>query len=1018
MSGQLLKEVSANVIQGGTYNGDISVSSMVSTSNRTERVEYVSSGTGKLTTVSTAASQVNDVAITWPGFSPTGGQVLSAVDTSGQLTWAAALTGSDPLLTVSQRIRVKKNPGVGEFLFIADALASITDASAIKPYFVEIAPGVYNEGNLVIPAFVSVKGMDEKSSIVVPTASVHTFILGENSDIRNISIIGPTSSGFASVYMNGTGKCTMASVLVDGADIGFYMNATGSNNIKCNAQALVTAKTVTSAVFATHTGGSASSDFVIEGFEFNNTDTGVSNTILTVDGANSILTLLSATLALNPGEPPFGTAASVLNGGHLKIIGGRIDDFITGVSVPADGGSPDVVISAVDMSNTTTHINMANPNATGYYFTDITDLNLLTINQSSTFHLSNRDNLSVRVAVKGGDFSTLHEALAYVAAQVPTEVTPWSVLVGPGTFTVSNPVTVPQFVSIRGAGTGTSIVVAVDNNENLFNIGGSDVEIRDMTTVGPHFASAIFFDGEPVGPYFFRYTFFTNLDIAAARYGIDLVNTNGIVNVSATSISVGGIGANVDGAFSRVLFRFTQNNASPNNLIACKITDIQIGVAVGEAATGVPPYDSFTAIETNGFTGAPQIVIVLISGNIIQFQPPAGTVAKAFDLENTDLEVGSLIVRNFHQGLIFRASTLPSVVAIGSMNSTNNTTDVIIETTNVTGVIRSTNSLIAKVDDTAAPGHDVSFLIQGPLFEGISFTGPVNMGESFDTITPMLQSFQHSATTTGLLLGGAFSLTGGLGIGVAAGSGYITTTADGNPVYVNWDALTETMPANDDMYVSVTSAGALQLTESLPSEYAAIIIARVKSDGTGIVFVEDICRQALHTPTLLDTTLRDAFGPIVSNGIIGEAGTAAFQIDVSSGKYYYSTHEYSPSGGSDITFTPLFHSSGVFVSGTPVNVLSAAEARRYDDGTDLVALGGGNWVKHALYVLNDGPNEKYLFVYGQTEFASQSAAENGTLPLQPPFVGENLAAVSAFVLGDASVDWVTVLTHKQLLFHH
>ena len=316
---------------------------------------------------------------------------------------------------------------------------------------------------------------------------------------------------------------------------------------------------------------------------------------------------------------------------------------------------------------------------------------------------------------------------------------------------------------------------------------------------------------------------------------------------------------------------------------------------------------------------------------------------------------------------------------------------------------------MSKVDDSAAPTHDVSFLIQGPLSEGVTFTGPVNMGETFDTITPMLQSFQHSGTTTGILLGGAFTLTGGLGIQVAAGSGYITTTAEGNPVFVEWtSALTDTMPVSVDRFVSVTPAGAIQFTASVPSVYAAIIIARVKSDASAIVFIERIARQALHTPTLIDTTLRDAFGPIVASGIIGAAGTAAFQIDVSSGKYFYSTQEYAPTGGSDITFTPFFHSSGVFVNGTAVSVLSAANARRYDNGTDLVALGGGKWVKHALYVLNDGADEFYMFIYGQTEFASQSAAENGALPLQPAFVNENLAGVAAFVLGDASVDWVTV----------
>ncbi len=1008
MSGAFLKEISANVFAGGTYSGDIDATTITSTSTRMDRVEYVSSGTEKITSVSTADSQVGDVSITWPGFNPTGGQVLSAADASGQLTWATALSSADPLLTVAQRVRVKQNPGVGEFLFIASAIASITDASSSKPYFVEVGPGVYTEGNITVPAFVSVQGMDQKSTIVVPTAGVHTFLLTANSDLRKLTIQGSTSTGFAAVAATATGSCSLKDVYVQGADIGLLLDATGSNAIKCNAEHLILAQTVTNGVLVRSV-GSAVAELVIEGFGFNNTATATSETVLESNGANSVLTVVGGTMSLNLGEAAYGTGMLVQNGGELKLLGGKVASFVTGLSVPSDAGTPTVVLSAVDFSNTTTHVNVANANTLGYVNGDISDLSTLSINQSAPFRVSNMDNLSVHVAVKGGDFSTVEDALAFVASQTPTAVTPWKVFIGAGTYTVANPVTVPQFVYIQGASSSSTILIAGDNDENLFNFGGNDVVVTDMSTVGPNNAAAFFFDGEPLGPYFFRYTFLTNLDISAARYGIDFINTNGIVNASLTSISVGGIGADMNGAFSRVLIRLTQDNADATKPIALKIVDLQVGVSSGQEATGVPPYDSFTVLEHNGFTGAPQTLIGIISGVVIQFAPAVGTVAKAFDLENVDFEVDGLIIRNFHEGVEFRASTLPCSTAIGSINATGNTTDIIIANNNVSGVIRATNSQVSKVDDSSATDHDVSFLIQGPLTEGTTFTGPVNMGESFDTITSMLQSFQHSGTTTGILLGGAFSLTGGLGIQVAAGSGYVTGTDEGNPSYVEWSsALTDTMPADVDRFVSVTSAGAIQLTSSAPSTYAAIVIARVKSDATGIVFVERIARQALHTPTLLDTTMRDAFGPIVASGIIGAAGTAAFQIDVGSGKYFYSTHEYSPSGGSDITFTPLFHSSGVFVSGTPVNVLSAANARRYDDGTDLVALGVGNWVKHALYVLNDGADEKYLFIYGQTEFASQSAAENGALPLQPAFVGENLAGVSAFVLGDASTDWVTI----------
>lgn len=1005
MSGQLLKEVSANVFQGGSYAGEIEATSITSTSNRTERIEYISSGTDRTTTVSTAPSQVNDVSITWPGFSPVGGQVLSAADASGQLTWATALSSSDPLLTVNQRIRVKKNPGVGEFLFISDALASITDASATKPYFVEVSPGVYTEGNLVIPEYVSVKGMDDVSTIVVPITSNHTFVLGDNADLRDLIIRGGTTPGFAAVYMSGSGRCTLSGVRVDGADIGFWMNAVGSESLKCNAVNLFVSSTTTG-VRARTTGGSADADFVVEGFEFNNTASGVTDTVLDVDGVGSMLVVVGCSLTLNIGEAPYGTAASVVNSGKLKLMSGRVDDFVTAVDVPNDGGTPDVIVSGIDISNTTTHLSVLNPNATGHYTGAVDAIAKFDIIDSSAFHISNTDNRTVEVSLKGGDFTTLNDAVAYVTAKVPSDDEPWLINIGPGTFTVSNPVSVPSFIAIRGSGPTLTGLVADDNDEPMFIILGSNTEFSHFGAIGPRNNATFFYEGESFGPTAFRPVAFYFIDLIEGRYGMDFQNTNGAINSIMVGISSGGWIGPYNGAYTRGIIRITQASPIP---MAFVFVDLRLSVIPGQAATGIPPYDSFTMLQHIGLTGAAPTPMIMYSSTIFQFQPAAGTIGRAFDLENVDISVNSSSVQNYHEGIVFSPSTLPSSVSVSALNAVNNTNDVTIAAPNVSGAIRIITGNVDKIDDSAAPGHNVSFMIQGDQTEGVTFTGPVNMGESFATITPILQSIQHSGTTPGILLGGELTLTGGLGIQVAAGSGYITTTAEGNPVYVSWTSpLTDTMPASVDRFVSVTSAGALQLTGAAPSVYAAIIIARVKSDATGIVFIERIARQALHTPTLLDTTFRDALGPIVSSGIIGAAGTAAFQIDVSSGKYYYSTHEYSPSGGSDITFTPLFHSGGVFVSGTPVNVLSAANARRYDDGTDLVALGGGNWVKHALYVLNDGTDEKFLFVYGQTEFASQSAAENGPLPLQPAFVGENLAGVSAFVVGDASVDWVTV----------
>ena len=986
------------MIDGGTFHGIMEATSVNSTSLRTERVEYVSSGTEKLTTVSTAPSQVGDVAITWPGFAPVGGQVLSAADATGQLTWATALSSVDPLLTVAQRIRVKKNPGVGEFLFIASALASITDASASKPYIVDVGPGVYTEGGMTVPDYVAVKGMAQSSVVVVPTASAHTFTLGDNAGLSDVTIRGATTIGFAAVALTTAGKCSMNRITVEQADIGFLMDATGSDVVSCVAADLVTSKTVTEAVLVRNT-GVAVAKLTLEGFEFNDTNTGISDTILHVDGANAELVVLSVSLALNAGETPYGTALKVTNSGTLRCIGGNINRFALGADAPNDGGSPEIVIDACDFSETTQTTDIANVNATGHYFSDVQSRPSLVVAPAAPFHISSRDNLQVTVAPKGGDFTTIGAAITYVTAQTPSSSTPWMIRVGAGSYSESNPVVVPRYVRVQGSGLTTSIITATDNNSNLFELDAATY-MSDFATVGPSNAAAVSYAGSALA----ENVIVSNVTFGGYQTAVKIRNTDGIALVEL--FQVASTLSQFDGSVARSFISAVQTNV---NRITLRVNALRCATPAGEEATGTPPYTSFTGIGLVGFAGADRMRTLFSAMSITQRAAAAGTVGIAMSLENVTAEINNAFVVNYQTALHMPASTLSTKIGLASISTQDCGTDILVENNNVSGAIRVINGALAKINVTSAPNHAIAFTIEGGVEEGATLTGPINLGATVATVTPMLPSIQQSGTTPGLLNGGVLTLTGGLGIQVATGDGYVTGTAEGVPTYVSWDsALTDTMPADSDRFVSVTSAGALQLTTSPPSVYAAILIARVKSDATGIVFVENISTQALHTPTLLDTTMREAFGPIVASGIIGAAGTAAFQLDVSSGNYFYSTHEYSPAGGSDVTFTPLFHSSGVFVSGPAVNVLSAGDARRYDDGTDLVALGSGKWVKHALYVLNDGADEKYLFIYGQTEFASQGAAENGALPLQPTFVGENLAAVSGLVLGDTSTDWVTV----------
>jgi len=82
----------------------------------------------------------------------------------------------------------------GDFDSIKDAIDSITDASAIKPYAVVVYPGVYAEDPMTLKQFVAVEGVAVGSAIVSPNNnSSPLFTAATATSVRKLYIFGPTS---------------------------------------------------------------------------------------------------------------------------------------------------------------------------------------------------------------------------------------------------------------------------------------------------------------------------------------------------------------------------------------------------------------------------------------------------------------------------------------------------------------------------------------------------------------------------------------------------------------------------------------------------------------------------------------------------------------------------------------------------------------------------------------------------------------------------------------------------------
>ena len=188
------------------------------------------------------------------------------------------------------------------------------------------------------------------------------------------------------------------------------------------------------------------------------------------------------------------------------------------------------------------------------------NLNLITINNSSAFRIANTDNREVTVAIKGGNFTSVSTALAYVTAQTPTDVAPWFIRVGPGSFTESNPLVIPKYVHVEGAGFATTHIIASNNSLNLFALGGSVIHISDFATHGPTLASAIFYTGDFTAD-FLRFTLIHRVDLNGCKHGVYLTNTTGVCACDLISVSNGGVGGNYDGTVTRSCITIDQATA-------------------------------------------------------------------------------------------------------------------------------------------------------------------------------------------------------------------------------------------------------------------------------------------------------------------------------------------------------------------------------------------------------------------------------------------------------------------------
>ena len=129
---------------------------------------------------------------------------------------------------------------------------------------------------------------------------------------------------------------------------------------------------------------------------------------------------------------------------------------------------------------------------------------------------------------------------------------------------------------------------------------------------------------------------------------------------------------------------------------------------------------------------------------------------------------------------------------------------------------------------------------------------------------------------------------------ISSGKGYLVIgdINTGYLRYTEWPQQTVTLSSTNVFYIYVDSTSTVLFSTTKPNTYNNIILYAIRTDGTGVDYVQNIQNSAQYPQIKSDTYLQTAIGPIIVSGLITSTPDNT-HLDVSAGSYYYSTNLFS-----------------------------------------------------------------------------------------------------------------------------
>jgi hypothetical protein len=312
------------------------------------------------------------------GFIPSFGGGLQQDAETGEVTPVFGsgaeeiVQGNDLRLSTAQKKTVKLNPGDGQFSDIQAAIDSITDASASKPYQVNIGPGVYNISDAIVcKPFVFLRG-ERTGTIINQTDETKPCIIGAPaSTVSQVALTGSGISGTDVGLIEYNGDDTiLAPFRMDIIDFQnchtMFKSVVGAGDtMLCTINLATVSSTITTKAFSLS--GTGTGTLLVSNFtaQFVSVGNAISN-LFDVRNSNCRM-IINNSLSVIEGAATGTNLFNVEDGATLNCQSIGAEGYDVGLNVPNVGVGPEVNISALSMINMGTNsIKIDNPNAVGF----------------------------------------------------------------------------------------------------------------------------------------------------------------------------------------------------------------------------------------------------------------------------------------------------------------------------------------------------------------------------------------------------------------------------------------------------------------------------------------------------------------------------------------------------------------------------------------------------------------------------------------------------------------------------